>query len=277
MAIELLVIGGGSMGGAIVQGAVRSGNLAPSAVGVVEPNGERCSAMICQGVRAAGQIAEVGALAWDAVVLIAVKPQVFPQVAPAIRAVVDGSAKGRLVMSVMAGVTTAKMAEALGPKARVIRAMPNLPALVGRGMTALSAGQGAGEADEARASALFKTVGQVLLLDDEEKMDAFTGVAGSGPAYVFLLTEAMAAAGEAVGLTADEAAWAARQTMIGAARLMEEDERSAAALREAVTSPGGTTAAALNALEERGFREIVSAAVKAARDRGCQLGQQMGK
>ncbi|MCA9294164.1 MAG: pyrroline-5-carboxylate reductase [Phycisphaerales bacterium] len=270
MATELLVIGGGSMGGAIVRGAI-GGGRATTSVAVVEPNPDRRTEFKALGVAVVASVAEAPRLTHGAMVLVAVKPQVWPQVAPAVQQIVEGSDRGRLVVSVMAGVNTSTLALGLGPDARIVRTMPNLGALVGAGMTAVAAGPGATSEDLADTRAIFEPIGQVMSLD-EDLMDAFTGVAGSGPAYVFLLAEAMAAAGQAAGLSEADAARAARQTVVGAARVLEGDDRSAAQLREAVTSPGGTTAAALRVLAERGFGRILGDAIKAARDRGRELG-----
>lgn len=273
MAVELLVIGGGAMGGALVRGA--AGPMGANHIAVVDPDSERREQVRAVGARAFESVQEVSNLDEAAIVVLAVKPQVWPQAAPGVRRVVEIASNGRLVISVMAGVTTARLRDALGVRARIVRAMPNLGALVGQGITAVALGAGATDADRGRAAALFQDVGKVLDLD-EALMDAFTAVAGSGPAYVFLLAEAMEAAGEAIGLSPADAASAARQTVIGAARLLEGDDRSAAALRRAVTSRGGTTAAALQLLEERGFGAIVAAAIQAARDRGRELGADGG-
>ena len=270
MANGLLIVGGGSMGGAIARGVVRSGQPA-GGVAVVDPNAERRSALAGLGIAVAERADEAPPLADEAAVLLAVKPQVWPEIAEDVKRIVVDAPTGRLVISVMAGVTTTALSAALGPAARIVRTMPNLGSLVGQGITAVAGGPGATEADRERAAAIFASIGQVMGLD-EDLIDAFTGVAGSGPAYVFLLAEAMASAGEVLGMSRVDAARAARQTIIGAARVLESDDRDPAALRDAVTSPSGTTAAALEVLETHSVREIMAQAIRAARDRGRELG-----
>jgi pyrroline-5-carboxylate reductase len=174
------------------------------------------------------------------------------------------------VLSILAGAPAATVREALGGRARVVRVMPNTPALVGRGMTALAPGPETTADDRAFARAFFGAVGTVIEID-EARMDAFTAVAGSGPAYVFLLAEALAAAGAAAGLDAADALLAARETIAGAGVLLGGSAEEPAALRRRVTSPGGTTVAALAVFEDAGLREIVARAVLAARDRGAEL------
>lgn len=256
------------MGGALLRGGVASGVLSPERVVVAEPDGSKREALGANA-RVVGTVAEALATgASHGVVLLAVKPQMFAGVAEEIRAA--GGIGGRGVFSIMAGVSMRAIGERLGT-ARLVRAMPNLPASISRGITAVSHSSGATAADVAFAKMLFGAVGEVV--ETEEAMiDAFTAVAGSGPAYVFLLAEAMEKAACAVGFDEATAAKIVRQTIAGSAELMARSPQSAAALRQAVTSKGGTTEAALAVLGAGGFEDVMSRAIEAARDRGRALG-----
>jgi pyrroline-5-carboxylate reductase len=204
------------------------------------------------------------------VLVLAVKPQVLADVC---RALAPARKHGQLVVSIAAGVRLASLADWLGPDTPLVRAMPNQPALVGAGITALVAPASVTTGQRSRAAAVLEAAGPVVWLDDESLMDAVTAVSGSGPAYFYLLTELLAAAGRAVGLPAELATALARQTAFGAGRALAETGQDPAALRAAVTSPGGTTAAALAEFERSGLADIVTRAVTAARDRGVELGR----
>ncbi|RMH23912.1 MAG: pyrroline-5-carboxylate reductase [Planctomycetota bacterium] len=265
--VDLAVIGGGTMACAILRGAFDAGILEPGRVVVAEPAPERRSALADLGcatvARAGGLDAQ---LPTGARVLLAVKPQMLAQVAQELA----GRARGRCVISVLAGVTLARLEGALGPGLRAIRTMPNLPARVGRGITAIAPSAGVGEDDAAFCRRLFGSVGQTIDLP-EDLIDAFTGVAGSGPAYVFYLAEAMLAGADAVGLPPDQAGRIVRATIAGASALLDTDDADPAALRAAVTSKKGTTDAAIRTLERAGVRDAVVRAIVAARDRGREL------
>jgi pyrroline-5-carboxylate reductase len=203
------------------------------------------------------------------VIVIAVKPQVFDKaVAPL------GSLFGpkKLLISICAGLSTKHIEDAVAAGTRVVRAMPNTPMLVNRGMSAVCAGKNARPADVAKAQRLLGAAGQVIRVP-EELMNAVTAVSGSGPAYFFYLAELLAAAGVKVGLSEDDARLLARVTFEGAARLLAESAEGPQELRRRVTSPGGTTEAAIKTFESLGFAKIVDAAVAAARDRGRELGR----
>jgi pyrroline-5-carboxylate reductase len=254
----LLVIGGGNMGRAIVQGAVRAGTVAGGAVVVLEPDAAKHAAFLEVGC-AAHATADLAVSAFaalethhaDGLVLLAVKPQMLGVVAES--------------------VGSTRLAEAFGT--RVVRLMPNTPAQIGLGVTAMCAGPGTTGTDLGITRTLFASVGRVIDLA-EDLMDAFTAVAGSGPAYVYLLAEGMAAGAEAVGFTRPQAAELARATIVGAAGLLQgQPEVDPAALRAMVTSKGGTTAAALQVLDERGVVGSIVGAFVAARDRGRELGR----
>ena len=198
--------------------------------------------------------------------VLAVKPNV---VAAAARAV--ASAGVTRILSVAAGIKAAAIEEALGDGIAVVRGMPNTPALIGAGAGAIAAGTHAGDEDLAWAEEILGAVGTVVRVP-EYSLDAVTGLSGSGPAYVFLVAEAMAEAGVLAGLPCDVAETLAYQTLLGAARLVVEEGSSPSALRAAVTSPGGTTAAGLRALERHGVRSAFLEAVMAATERARELG-----
>ncbi|MEZ6234470.1 MAG: pyrroline-5-carboxylate reductase [Phycisphaerales bacterium] len=206
--------------------------------------------------------------------LIAVKPQMFEAVGAELAPVLSSTGQSErgepLVVSIMAGTRAAAIRERLGGAVRVVRAMPNTPARIGQGVTGIAAGPGATEADLAVAERLFRACGPVVVRIDEGLMDAFTAVAGSGPAYLFYLAEAMERAAVAVGFDGATARGMVGQTIRGAAALLEQGA-DPAALRAAVTSKGGTTAAATGSLDRDGVAEAVGRAIAAGRDRGREL------
>ncbi|ETD86852.1 pyrroline-5-carboxylate reductase [Rhodobacter capsulatus] len=260
----LVLLGCGKMGSALLSGWLRQG-LSPTSVHVVEP-------FPGDWLKGTG-VALNGALpAAPAVVLVAVKPQMMAEALPGLQAMGGGET---LFVTVAAGTTLAKYAAILGASTPVVRAMPNTPAAIGRGITAICGNATATPAHLDQAEGLLSAVGQVVRLEGEHQMDAVTAVSGSGPAYVFHLIEALAAAGEAEGLPADLAMKLAKATVGGAGQLAEDAAESPAQLRVNVTSPGGTTAAALAHLmdPETGFPGLLQRAVKAAADRGRELGQ----
>ena len=260
-AVRLLIIGGGRMGEALLAGLGGAG-LAETDLGVVEPNSERRNALAHRFPGVGLHPAPVEAEG----VVIAVKPQ---QVESACEQV--AAAGCRRVLSIAAGVPTTRLERHLPAGTPVVRAMPNTPAQVGAGAAAIAPGVAASENDLDWAESILGSVGLVVRVD-ESMLDAVTGLSGSGPAYVFLLAEALAQAGSAAGLPADVAATLSRQTLIGAGRLLEGSDDSPAELREAVTSPGGTTAAGLQALGAKGYVDAVVAAVEAATARSKELG-----
>ena len=259
----LQIVGGGRMGEALLGGLIAGGRAAES-LAVVEVAAARREQLQrgYPGVTVAGAAVE----APDA--LLAVKPGDTIAAAEAVAA-----AGAERVLSVAAGVTTRAIegAEGVGGRLRVIRAMPNTPALIGAGASAIAAGVDAGEEDMAWAEEVLGAVGVVVRVP-EPQLDAVTGLSGSGPAYVFLVAEALAEAGVLNGLPRDTAETLAFQTLAGAARLLAEGDTSAADLRAAVTSPGGTTAAGLAELERHGARAAFLDAVTAATRRSRELG-----
>jgi pyrroline-5-carboxylate reductase len=259
MGVELLIVGGGRMGEALLGGLLAAGR---TSLGVVEVSAERRGAL---EAAYPGVTVSAEAVACDGAVL-AVKPGV---VAAAARAVADAGV--RRVLSVAAGIRAAAIEAALDEGVPVVRAMPNTPALIGAGAGAIAPGTHAGEADLAWAEEILGAVGTVVRVP-EASLDAVTGLSGSGPAYVFLVAEAMAEGGVLAGLPRDVAETLAYQTLLGAARLVVEEGSPPSALRAAVTSPGGTTAAGLRELERGGVRAAFLEAVMAATERARELG-----
>lgn len=250
------------MGEALVGGLIEATGGLPGDIVVVEPVAARREELAKEHeglvvVDAAGPLSDV---------LIAVKPDHCEAVCAAISEFAP-----RRVLSIAAGVTTASLEAWLPERTRVIRAMPNTPALVGSGMAALAAGAHADSEDLGWASAILASVGEVVVLS-EDALDAVTGVSGSGPAYLFLLAEALVDAGVSVGLEPATADALVRQTLLGAARLLAESGEDAAQLRANVTSPGGTTAAGLAVFESAGLHGIVGEVVQAATRRSEELG-----
>ncbi|MDT8856416.1 pyrroline-5-carboxylate reductase [Paracoccaceae bacterium Fryx2] len=263
----LVLLGCGKMGSAMLEGWLGQG-VPAAAVWVLDPHP---SAWV-QGLAAQGLHLNAGMPEAPAIVLIAVKPQMMAEALPGLAALGGGAT---LFLSVAAGTTIAYYEQVLGAGTPIIRAMPNTPAAVARGITAIAGNAVATGDDLALAEALLSAVGQVVRLEGEHQMDAVTAVSGSGPAYVFHLIETLAAAGEAEGLPAVLAMQLARATVTGAGELAHRAPETAAQLRVNVTSPGGTTAAALAVLmdPETGFPPLLRRAVKAAADRGRELGK----
>ena len=260
----LVLLGCGKMGSALLEGWLQQG-ISPAAVWVLEPNPS-------DWLKASGVHLNSGLPAAPAIVLLAVKPQMMGAALPQVTALGGGQT---LFLSIAAGTTIASFEATFGTTTPIIRAMPNTPAAVGRGITAITGNAHASAADLDLAEALLSAVGQVVRLEGEDQIDAVTAVSGSGPAYVFHLIEALAAAGEAEGLPAAMAMQLARATVCGAGELAFQSPESAAQLRINVTSPGGTTAAGLGVLmdAETGFPALMRRAVKAAADRGRELGK----
>ncbi len=271
----IAVVGGGNMAQSIVRGAIDAGVLDPRVVAVADPEHASRDVFRAWGVRTARDASEVGgwltqteASPGEGHVLLAVKPQSFPDVARLLAPAL-GPAR-RVVMSILAGTPTPRIREALGEHVAVVRMMPNLPVRIRKSATALALGAGTQEGDDQRAVELFSAIGRVVHID-ESLMDAFTAVGGSGPAYLFYLAEAMIKAAMDVGFDRDTAEWAVRWTLAGAAALLDATDQPAETLRAAVTSKGGTTAAAIAVLDEAKVIDAFIRAIRAARDRGREL------
>jgi pyrroline-5-carboxylate reductase len=261
----LLLVGAGKMGGAMLEGWVALG-LYPARVTVLEPQpSDELAALAARGLRL--NPARPAPEAPD-VIVIAVKPQTAPEVAPILRQMTGPST---LVVSIMAGRTLQFLARAL-PDRAIVRAMPNTPAAIGRGITVAVANGNVSAEQRALAHRLLAATGAVEWVDDEGLLDAVTAVSGSGPAYVFLLAESLARAGVAAGLPEGLAARLARTTVAGSGELLHRSELDPALLRQNVTSPGGTTAAALAVLmADDGLEPLLKRAVAAATHRGREL------
>ena len=260
-------IGGGNMARSLIGGLVARGGDA-DAVRVAEPVDLLREALQRDfGVRSYANAAEAatGASVW----LLAVKPQVMRSVCSALAPLAQ--AQHPLVISIAAGITARQLDLWLGGGQAVVRAMPNTPALLGAGITGLYANAATAQPHRDRAAALLEAVGATVWIDQEAQMDAVTAVSGSGPAYVFLLAEAMQAAGEAQGLAPAAARALVNQTLLGAATMLSRSDESAEVLRARVTSPGGTTQAAIETFETGGLRPLVAAAIAAATERGREL------
>lgn len=265
MSQAILLVGCGKMGSALLAGWLRQGVAAADII-VVEPNPIPDLPAGILHVDAASAIPPAFA---PALIMLAVKPQVVDAVAPAYR---DYAAKGACLLSIAAGKTIATLNSLLGGSAAVIRAMPNTPAAVGAGITVACANNAVSSAQRAYCENLLASVGEVGWVEDEALIDAVTGVSGSGPAYVFWMTECLAAAGEKAGLDAELAARLARATVTGSGALMQQSPESPAQLRRNVTSPNGTTQAALDVLmAPDGLAPLMERAVAAATRRAKEL------
>jgi pyrroline-5-carboxylate reductase len=265
---KIAFLGSGNMAEALVKGLLAAGTAAAAEVVCAEPRADRREELRKRhGVAVTASNLE--AVRQAQVLVLSVKPQVMEALLDEIAPAVDPS---KLVVSIAAGVPIAAIARRLGAGARIVRTMPNTPALVGEGATALARGPHATEADLSEAVALFEAVGTAVVVD-EDLLDAVTGVSGSGPAFVFLAVEALADGGVKMGLPRPIALALAAQTVAGAGRLVLETGEHPGKLKDQVTSPAGTTIAGVHALEAAGFRAALIAAVEAATRRSRELGE----
>ena len=263
MKLVIVIVGAGKMGEALLAGLLRAGWAKPEEIALSEPVAERRAELAAKypGVHIRDEpVPADGAV-------IAVKPAIVPEAAAALAKVGVGR-----VLSIAAGVSTATIEASLPAGTPVVRAMPNTPALIGAGAAAIAPGGAAAEDDVAWAESILGAVGIVERVD-EALLDAVTGLSGSGPAYVFLVAEAMIAAGDAVGLPHDAAVHLALQTIMGAGRMLTESGQTPEELRAAVSSPNGTTVAGLAVLDELGVRDAFRAAVVRATERSRELGR----
>src|SRR5215470_17115707 len=262
---RLVLVGAGKMGSAMLDGWLARG-LKPAQITVIEPHpGKAVKSLARRGLK----LNPKGKAAAASAIVIAVKPQTAPEAVPLLAGYV-GTAT--LVLSIMAGRTIGFLEGSLPAGAAIVRAMPNTPAAIGRGISVAYANTGVSARQRRQASDLLAAIGKVEWISDEALMDAVTALSGSGPAYVFLLAEAMASAGIAAGLPPALATRLARETVAGSAELMYRSDLDAATLRENVTSPGGTTAAALDVLMgPDGFDRLLTQAITAATRRSRDL------
>lgn len=265
----VVLVGAGNMGGAMLRGWIKNG-IDPTNLFVSDPglSGEFKVYLDKHSIRYGAAMPE-GTKA--SVLVIAIKPQMMEKVLPSLAGSADDET---LIVSIAAGTTISKMKSFL-TSGKIVRAMPNTPAMVGRGITGIAADEGIDASSRDRITKLLEVCGPVVWLDDETQIDAVTALSGSGPAYVFLLAECMAEAGRKVGLDGDVAMKLACATVSGAGELMRQSDQDANVLRENVTSPGGTTAAALSVLmAEDGMQELFDAAIAAAKLRSEELAKQ---
>lgn len=270
MSVEhtIAFIGAGNMAGALIRGLVRTATVPAEQIIAADPDAARRQALEDElDIRTSGENAE--AIEEASVVILATKPQVFREILPGVATALRPDT---LLISVAAGIPTRMVERALPSGTRVIRTMPNTPALVGAGATAIAAGSQATEEDLDLAEELFRSVG-ISVRVPEAQLDAVTGLSGSGPAYVFAMVEALREAGIREGLSDEDALQLSSQTVFGASRLLRDTKESPGVLRERVTSPGGTTRAGLDALEAAGFSEAIIGAVRAATRRSVELGK----
>ena len=264
-------IGGGNMASSLMSGLIASGH-SPQQLWVSDINKDQLASLaanlqvnIAPNNEAVIQEAEV--------VVLAVKPQVLRQVAESVAGLVQQ--KKPLIVSIAAGITQASLSSWLGADTAIVRCMPNTPALVLTGATGLHANRNVTEEQRDLAENIMRSVGISLWVDDEGDLDAVTAVSGSGPAYYFLLMEAMEKAAEELGLDKHTARLLVQQTALGAAKIALESSESPEQLRKRVTSPGGTTQRAIETFEQGGFTELVSKAMQAARDRSIEMSKPM--
>jgi pyrroline-5-carboxylate reductase len=260
----IVLAGAGKMGGAMLSGWLAQG-LDAKRVAVIEPHpSDDINALVTKGIRLNPSPKDIGAVA---TLVVALKPQMFREAEAMLKSF---SGLSTLVVSIMAGATIASIEQVCGGS--VVRAMPNTPAAIGRGITVAVAARSVSAEQRAVTDALLRATGSVEWIDDEDLMDAVTAVSGSGPAYIFLLAEELARAGVEAGLPAELATKLARETVAGSGELLHRSELPSATLRQNVTSPGGTTAAALEVLMgPDGMQSLLTRAVAAATRRGKEL------
>ena len=252
----------------MIGGLVRGKHVQPNRITASDPRKERLEELHTSlGIEATQNNRDIAARC--SLVVLSVKPQIMDKI---LREVGDQMKPGTLVVSIAAGVDTATIEESLPEGVRVVRAMPNTPAMVGAGATAISAGKHATPEDMATAKALFDAIGITVELD-ESHLDAVTGLSGSGPAYIFLILEALADAGVKVGLSRRNAQRLAAQTVMGSAKMLLETDEHPGRLKDMVTSPGGTAIAGLHTLEQGGLRTTLINAVETATKRAQELGR----
>ena len=260
-------LGTGNMGEALIKGLTQTGLVPAGSITAADPRADHLGQIATRyGIRAVAD--NVALVSGADVIILAVKPQIMAAVLKEIASAVDA---GKLLVSIAAGVATTKLREQLGKPARLIRVMPNTPALVLEGVTAIARAEGLRPGDLEAAQELFAAVGKVVVLD-ESALDAVTGLSGSGPAYVAIAIEALADGGVKMGLDRATATLLAAQTVLGSARLILETGVHPGQLKDMVSSPGGTTIAGVAALEDGGFRRALMHAVERATLRSRELG-----
>ncbi len=270
---RIAFIGAGNMAASLI-GGLRAKGVAADAIRASDPGAEQRAKISAEhGIQTFAQNAD--ALAGADVVVLSVKPQVMQAVC---QDLTPQLAHGPLIVSIAAGISCASLQRWLGPRPQaIVRCMPNTPALLRQGVSGLFANAQVSDTQKQQAEQLLSAVGIALWLEEERLIDAVTAVSGSGPAYFFLLIEAMTAAGQQLGLPRETAAQLTMQTALGAARMACESDVDAAELRRRVTSPNGTTEAAIKAFQAGGFEQLVQQALNAAAQRSAELAEQLGQ
>jgi pyrroline-5-carboxylate reductase len=271
-------IGGGNMGRALISGLLTNG-FESNQISVVEANAVTALKLHEDfGVQGIGALEQIEFnFSKNNVVVMAIKPQDFNVVAKGLASKLKhANSTGPLILSIAAGIRLKDMSRWLD-HTRCVRAMPNTPALIGKGITGLFADVEVNQSDRALAETICNAVGQAVWVSEEKLMDVVTAVSGSGPAYVFAFLEAMQSAGEKLGLDTDTARKLAYATLEGATQLAHNSDERASLLRERVTSKGGTTAAALDVMQQKGWHEILEKAIHAASERGKAMGDELGQ
>ncbi|MDQ1258005.1 MAG: pyrroline-5-carboxylate reductase [Candidatus Hydrogenedentes bacterium] len=260
-------LGYGNMGGAILRGLIGAGTLDPAHAAVFDVDADKCRDAAALGVAVSASPADLAAR--SDTLMLAVKPQTMND---ALAQLKQGFRPDTLVVSIAAGISMSFLRARLVDAIRVVRVMPNTPALVGAGAAGIALSDNCTEADAETARTIFEAIG-IAVMTPESSIDAVTALSGSGPAYFFYMTECLVRAAVAEGLSEEQATRLAAQTLLGAGKLLAESGEPAAVLRERVTSKGGTTAAALDAFRARDFSGVIEAGVAAAAARSRELGQ----
>jgi pyrroline-5-carboxylate reductase len=269
---QIAFIGAGNMASSIIGGLVEAGHPA-SKICAAGPNASSLARL--QSIAPVSvSVNNVDAVSGADVIILAVKPQIMAEAAASIASAVKAS--GAVTMSIAAGVTIASMEKRLGSQAAIVRCMPNTPALIGCGASALFANPQVSDLQRTYTDQILAAVGITAWVDTEAELDAITALSGSGPAYFFLFMEAMIDAGEQLGLSKATATSMAMQTALGASRMAQESDVDLAELRNRVTSPGGTTERAVQAFERGNLRKLVKDSMQEAADRAAELAEEMG-
>ena len=272
--LNIAFVGGGNLAAALIAGLAGTLTLGGN-IHVIDPHAPALEKLQAQfGVTTATAASE--ALRGVDVIVLAVKPQSMREVAAQLLPFLDGE-RAPLVLSIAAGIRAQDLSRWLGDYRAIVRCMPNTPALIGMGITGMVASSGVSEEQKKTADAILRAVGQTVWLDDEAKIDPVTAVSGSGPAYVFYFIEAMQQAAAELGLTPEQGTQLAIATFTGAAQLAANSSEAVSLLRERVTSKGGTTYAALTSMEESGVKAAIVKGIKAAAQRGREMGDELSK
>ena len=268
---KIAIIGGGNMGTALAKGVLQTKWATPDRIMIAEPLKDKVETLkgLAPGIRISHSNTE--AASWADVIVLSVKPQIMARVLEEIKPLLKDS---KLLISVAAGITTGHIEKKVGGSVPVVRAMPNIAAIVREAATAICRGKYATDDDIAVARHIFESVGIVVELEEEGLMDAVTGLSGTGPMYVFQILEGLSDAGVKVGLSRDMANTLAVQTLIGSSKLIQATKEHPAKLKDLVTSPGGTAISALHSLEKNGLKALLIDAVEVAAKRSSELGAQ---